>query len=877
MAKIDAEGASRHAAGAAASAASGSAHWPGASVEDIGSSRIRDGLDDAAPVARESVELSVRGVIPCFNRPGDLANLLADMGQLERSGTDAEVGAEGTGEDSRRVDFAVHLSLVVVDNASTPPIAVDIGSSASLPRDIACHVIRSERNLGGSGGFNAGLRQAVSEVIREPGGVNRHAFVWLVDSDARVKPDTLVELVRSMLRRPDACAVGSAVADPETGRVFEVGGRVSRRDGRFHPVLRGVGGAPPETDCEYAAACSVLVRAGAIRRTGLMPDVFLNADDVDWFIRMGRATGQRVLASSRSIVLHPKFDRFALAARYYVARNALGPLRTLELALRVKVRRGMREVRRAVGCELMGRGDLARLHLRGLADAARSDRLAGPAAADRVEHERFAPLDQLASRLAEIGALRDLGGGSGRIVVHARVLRELAAGELETLTDQIRSIDALLPRGVTARTGAPLNITEPLVDGRRRAAAMAARALGAGTPGLAIVHAKHIADSMFAGTWTVQVIPDALPGKKAGFVVRRCAAVDRCRILARAAAASARGAALAIRATISDAGPVPLEQAAEHAGDDEARANAESLSIIVLSYNRREMLGATLARLDAMAELRGAEIIVVDNGSADGSADAARAACPRATVVPLATNMGVAALNEGVNAAGREFVLVLDDDAWPEPGVLTSALSLLRRRADVDAVALHPLHPVTKASEWPFARCEKAGTPRISDRWPVMGCGNLVRRSVWTAVGGYESEYFLYRNDTDLALKILAQPGARGVYFDSSWVVWHDSPAAAAKSRRWHFLATRNWIWTARRHGRGLSGLAGLVLGWMWAHKTAGLAAGKHWHTLRGAAAGVFTSPPPLASGITRRGRHFGCLIRMHAARVTRPGRSTPS
>src|SRR5207253_932781 len=98
-------------------------------------------------------------------------------------------------------------------------------------------------------------------------------------------------------------------------------------------------------------------------------------------------------------------------------------------------------------------------------------------------------------------------------------------------------------------------------------------------------------------------------------------------------------------------------------------------------------------------------------------------------------------------------VLILDDDAHREPAALEAALALLGQRPSIGAVALHPRHPASGASEWPFA--ERART-EAEERWPVMGCGNLVRTDAWRAVGGYEEGFFLYRNDVDLALKLLA-------------------------------------------------------------------------------------------------------------------------
>ncbi len=783
------------------------------------------------------------------------------------------------------------LSIIIVDNASDRPITPDDPDLHALPDTIPIEILRLNTNTGGSGGYNAGMQRAIESIFGSTSvsaslPTVHHTFIWLLDSDARVLPETLIELVRTMLRRPDAAAVGSAIADPVTHHVFEVGGRVDRRDGRFQTVLRGTAGAPVEVECEYAAACSLLVRPAAIIRTGLMPDVFLNADDVEWCIRMRRATGQRILCCTRSIAFHPRFDRFAQGARYYVARNSLNPLRVLSLSLGVRVRRATHEVARAVGCELMGRPDLARLHILGLRDAGAHARCLGPADPSILELKRFVPLDHLARHVVEHGVVGAAApAGNAPIAAHAGLLRSLGVGDLDTLSDQVRAIAAS-----SARWSSPVDILEPRGS---RVASMRdcfLRLLGIRRPHVALVQARPVPESVFAGRWVIQVAPGVLPGGRAGFVLVASGLTDRLRSIARAGLSLCRGTAHAIRAASLPDPLIGLQLVGTPLPHHYPQLYASiglpprlSLSIIVLSYNRREMLCSTLARLSAMPDLDHAQIIVVDNASTDGSADAAKAASPRARVITLEANTGVAALNTGVAAADGDAVLVLDDDAWPADGVLSAALSLLSHRADIDAVALHPHHPSTGRSEWPFAASAHT-RHACTDRWPVMGCGNLVRRSVWEAVGGYEADYFLYRNDVDLALKVLSQTGhhtvhddpgretasstPRGVFFNPAWIVWHDSPAAATKSDRWHYLATRNWIWTARRHGRGLGGFAGLLLGWAWAHRLAGLSIQKHWHTLRGASAGCVCSPPTLPPNCQSTGRHFSTLVRLHLSRV---------
>jgi GT2 family glycosyltransferase len=295
--------------------------------------------------------------------------------------------------------------------------------------------------------------------------------------------------------------------------------------------------------------------------------------------------------------------------------------------------------------------------------------------------------------------------------------------------------------------------------------------------------------------------------------------------------------------------------------------------VVVLSFNRRTELERTLNALRAGSVTRTAEIIVADNGSRDGSAALVRQNFPDIRVIDLRRNLGVAGFNRGVDAARGQYVLVLDDDAVPDQEGLAGALSLLEAREELGAVALHPVHPASRVSEWPFAGpWQQSVAPRaVRTDWPVMGSGNLVRRADWLAVGGYEEGFFLYRNDTDLAMRLLH--AGLGVAFDPTWVVWHDSPATARKSLRWFEIATRNWLWLARRHGRGWTGLAGGALGWAWAHRLAGLSPGRHIAAIRGAFAGLFSPKPTMRTDRPSDGAAFASLLRLQiGARLKKPG-----
>jgi GT2 family glycosyltransferase len=278
---------------------------------------------------------------------------------------------------------------------------------------------------------------------------------------------------------------------------------------------------------------------------------------------------------------------------------------------------------------------------------------------------------------------------------------------------------------------------------------------------------------------------------------------------------------------------------------------------VILSYNRCAALQRTLTELATQGLLARAQVIVVDNASSDGSVAMVRAEFPAAHVVEVRENLGVGAFNLGVQQAKGELILILDDDSWPDPAALASALKLMEQSRGIAAVALLPKHPSTLVEEW---RHENGQARSGRGGWPIMGCGNLIRTDAWRAVGGYESAFFLYRNDTDLALKLLS--AGYDVWFDPTWIVWHDSPAAAVKSERWLYYATRNWGWLAKRHGRGATRVFGMLAGFLWAAKLAGLSPRRQWRALSGAVASVLQASPPLPASCNVDGKAFASLVR---------------
>lgn len=104
-------------------------------------------------------------------------------------------------------------------------------------------------------------------------------------------------------------------------------------------------------------------------------------------------------------------------------------------------------------------------------------------------------------------------------------------------------------------------------------------------------------------------------------------------------------------------------------------ASAATVTVVIATRDRVAELRRTLAVLTALPE--GPAVIVVDNGSRDGTARAVRGEFPGVTLIRNRRNRKAAARNQGVRRAATPYVAFSDDDSWWDPGALARACDLL--------------------------------------------------------------------------------------------------------------------------------------------------------------------------------------------------------
>ncbi|MBN1093248.1 glycosyltransferase [Blastococcus sp. TML/M2B] len=211
-----------------------------------------------------------------------------------------------------------------------------------------------------------------------------------------------------------------------------------------------------------------------------------------------------------------------------------------------------------------------------------------------------------------------------------------------------------------------------------------------------------------------------------------------------------------------------------------ADVTAADVTVVVASRNRRADLLVTLPRHEA-------PVVLVDNGSSDGTVAAVRAAHPGVTVLPLERNVGARARTLGAARARTPFVAFADDDSWWAPGDLARAVAVMRahsRLAVLNARILvgpeERLDPVCAAMAGsPLPRGNLPGPALLG----FVACAALVRTEAFEAVGGFDPVVRFPGEEERLALDF-ATAGWSMAYVDAVTVHHHPSARRDAPHRR---------------------------------------------------------------------------------------------
>jgi GT2 family glycosyltransferase len=258
------------------------------------------------------------------------------------------------------------------------------------------------------------------------------------------------------------------------------------------------------------------------------------------------------------------------------------------------------------------------------------------------------------------------------------------------------------------------------------------------------------------------------------------------------------------------------------------------LSYCVVNTNGREFL---LACLEAIARTTPPdlehEILVLDNASDDGSADAVRALDREIRLIALDRREGKAANDSRLlREAGGEFCLLLNEDSELQPGAVAALVGALHADRQAAAAGAQLLtadgREVSCAWRLPGIETALAGAVFLHRRVTVESGGTatrpvgwvqssamLVRREAAERVGWLDSDFFVYSDETDLC-KRLRDAGWRILFVPSARAVHHDQMAqdAAGSERRTVEYHRNRDLYLRKHHGRVTAFLLRPLLAW---------------------------------------------------------------
>ncbi len=261
-----------------------------------------------------------------------------------------------------------------------------------------------------------------------------------------------------------------------------------------------------------------------------------------------------------------------------------------------------------------------------------------------------------------------------------------------------------------------------------------------------------------------------------------------------------------------------------------------TISVIIVSYNTREMTLKCLRILyDDIGSLD-ADVWVVDNNSQDGSAEAIRNNFPSVHVIKNPTNAGFGAANNlAMQQASGKWFLLLNSDAFVKPGALEQLLACANRNPDAVVVGPRLVNedgslqiscykfpsPARSWLENMWISSVFSRNPVLGDyrKWAhdaercvdsVIGACMLVSREAFVRTGGFDERFFMYQEETDWQ-KTLSEQGGQVVFTPAAVVTHLGGASGKAESEKISAAFFTSLDLYERKH-HGISGLIAVRL-----------------------------------------------------------------
>ncbi len=255
-----------------------------------------------------------------------------------------------------------------------------------------------------------------------------------------------------------------------------------------------------------------------------------------------------------------------------------------------------------------------------------------------------------------------------------------------------------------------------------------------------------------------------------------------------------------------------------------------TVMVVIPNWNGKDVIGKCLESLQAQS-YKPAEIIVVENGSIDGSAEYIAINYPQVTLIKEPTNLGFAAgVNVGIKAAKSDYVWLFNNDAVAQKDCLAKLVATaVKTKADItsavilseDGKKIDSDGDVYTVYGFPYPRHRNllaSALPKQDEPiFAASGGASLYKASLFKEIGYFEESFFAYYEDVDLSMRAQLQKmsiwlcqnaivlhatshtsnkipgfGREMAIRNSIYIFWRDLPGAVQRKVFWRFLYY-NW------------------------------------------------------------------------------------
>jgi GT2 family glycosyltransferase len=243
------------------------------------------------------------------------------------------------------------------------------------------------------------------------------------------------------------------------------------------------------------------------------------------------------------------------------------------------------------------------------------------------------------------------------------------------------------------------------------------------------------------------------------------------------------------------------------------------ISVIIVNWNRAELLRSCLLSLQHQHDAPAFEVIVVDNGSSDSSLTVLESLrlevhFPIQVIANIENHGFCRANNQGIAAASAEWVALLNNDAEAQPGWLASMYKAVAERPDYGMVACKILvyedpSKIDKAGHLIYLDGQNRGRgsgqvdrgqyDRVEEvLWPD-GCAAMYKAAMLKEIGGFDEDLFAYGDDAELGMRARVA-GWKCLYVPGAVVLHRRGSTLGVLSSRRIELIERNRILLAVKH-----------------------------------------------------------------------------